>query len=217
MEMCSPQGDQALCSDGIPPCEAGELCDEGEDECVPETFTSSSTTTAMPETTVTAPVPKTGQTIAYVAGDDGDWEMGVFLPSPRFTDNSNGTVTDKLTGLIWLKDANCALFRAPENWSDAIVDSNGLTSGSCGLTDDSIFGDWRLPNIREMESLIDFSQFDPAIPSEHPFENVQSDGYWSSTTYADSSSAAWSIDINDSQVNYSSKSDNFYVWPVRRP
>ena len=54
-----------------------------------------------------AGVPKTGQTTFYATGDDGDLEKGVPWPSPRFTDNGNGTVTDNLTGLTWLEDANC--------------------------------------------------------------------------------------------------------------
>ena len=54
-----------------------------------------------------APVPKTNQTQKYYTGDDGDLEKGMAWPSPRFTDNGNGTVTDKLTGLMWLKNANC--------------------------------------------------------------------------------------------------------------
>ncbi len=59
---------------------------------------------------VSAPVvylPETGQTTSYYAGDDGDFEMGVTWPGPRFTNNGNGTITDNLTGLIWLRDANC--------------------------------------------------------------------------------------------------------------
>ena len=40
-------------------------------------------------------------------GSDGDLQKGVAWPNPRFTDNANGTVTDNLTGLIWLKNANC--------------------------------------------------------------------------------------------------------------
>jgi hypothetical protein len=43
-------------------------------------------------------VPKTGQTTAYVAGNDGYLEKGVAWPDPRFTDNGDGTVTDNLTG-----------------------------------------------------------------------------------------------------------------------
>ena len=52
-------------------------------------------------------VPQTGRTATYAAGDDGAIRAGVALPSPRFTDNSDGTITDNLTGLIWLKNANC--------------------------------------------------------------------------------------------------------------
>ena len=52
------------------------------------------------------PVEKTGQTTSYATGDDGDLEKGLAWPNPRFTDNEDGTVTDNLTGLIWLKNAN---------------------------------------------------------------------------------------------------------------
>ena len=41
-----------------------------------------------------APVAKTGQTVSYMAGDDGALRPGVAAPSPRFSDNANGTVTD---------------------------------------------------------------------------------------------------------------------------
>ena len=66
-----------------------------------------------------APVEKTGQTTSYATGDDGDLEKGVSWPNPRFTDNLDGTITDNLTGLIWLKDANCFGYR---NWGEAITD-----------------------------------------------------------------------------------------------
>lgn len=54
-----------------------------------------------------AGVSKTGQTTSYGTRDDGALQKGVAWPNPRFTDNANGTVTDNLTGLIWLKNANC--------------------------------------------------------------------------------------------------------------
>ena len=70
-----------------------------------------------------APVPKTGQTYCYIwedpewilaigdsctgTGQDGEYQEGVEWPNPRFTDNADGTITDNLTRLIWLKDANC--------------------------------------------------------------------------------------------------------------
>ena len=52
-------------------------------------------------------VPVTGQTTIYYPGDDGEIQSGLIWPDPRFTDNGDGTVTDNLTGLIWLKDGNC--------------------------------------------------------------------------------------------------------------
>ena len=52
-----------------------------------------------------APVPKTGQLTSYGNRDDGELQMGVVWPDPRFTDNFDGTVTDDLTGLIWLRDS----------------------------------------------------------------------------------------------------------------
>ena len=67
-----------------------------------------------------APVPKTGQTISYEPGDDGYYQKGVAWPNPRFTDNGDGTVTDNLTGLIWLKNANCFGTRT---WATALSDT----------------------------------------------------------------------------------------------
>jgi hypothetical protein len=162
--------------------------------------------------TIPAPVPKTGLTISYADYDDGYYEKGVAWPIPRFTDNNNGTVTDNLTGLIWLKDANCFGTRA---WSDALSDCNGLASGQCGLTDGSTEGDWRLPNVKELQSLIDYGEYWPALPSGDPFTNVQSSNYWSSTTFAPSTDNAWLVVMFHGGLIISNKSSSFYVWPVR--
>ena len=116
------------------------------------------------------PVEKTGQTASYRTHDDGDLKKGVAWPTPRFTDNNNGTVTDNLTGLIWLKNANCA--GAMENWNTAIDYAAALydgctscfgTGGDCGLSDGSSAGDWRLPNRNEVLSLINIAYFNPAL------------------------------------------------------
>ena len=64
-----------------------------------------------------APVPKTGQTTSYASYDDGYYEKGVQWPNPRFTDNLDGTITDNLTGLIWMKNANCS---GPRTWDSAL-------------------------------------------------------------------------------------------------
>ena len=129
-----------------------------------------------------APVPKTGQTASYGAGDDGAWQKGVAWPTPRFTDNGNGTVTDNLTGLIWMKSANSFVNRT---WDQALSDANGLKSGDAGLTDGSKAGDWRLPHIREVESVVDCGTYNPALPAGHQFTGVQTTYYWSSTNRVD--------------------------------
>ncbi|MFZ1830406.1 MAG: DUF1566 domain-containing protein [Candidatus Competibacteraceae bacterium] len=132
----------------------------------------------------------------------------------RFTDNSNGTVTDSITGLIWLKDLNCST--ASRNaWATALTAVATLASGACSLTDGSTAGQWRLPSRNELQSLIDYSTSSPALPSGHPFTGVQIDVYWSSTTHADNVSNAWFVSLNTGNVFITSKIAAFYVWPVR--
>ena len=158
-------------------------------------------------------LPETGQATSYATGDDGELKKGIAWPDPRFTDNGNGTVTDNLTGLIWLKNANCFSTR---NWATALTDANGLASGSCGLTDGSSAGDWRLPNRKELRSLIDAGKHSPALPTGHPFTSVQADFYWSATTYAGETLGAWIVDLSDGSVNIVNKTNiPYYVWPVR--
>ena len=154
---------------------------------------------------------KSGQTIVYATGDDGDLRKGVTWPAPRFTDNSDGTVTDNLTGLIWLKNADCFGMR---NWATALSDCNNLASGSCGLTDGSSAGVWRLPNAKELFSLIDLGQKYPALPSGYPFTGVHSWYCWSSTTDTHNTEAAWSVYLPNGGVGIYYKTSTYYVWPI---
>ena len=169
---------------------------------------------------IPAGVEKTGQTKSYETGDDGDLETGVAWPNPRFTDNEDGTVTDNLTGLIWLKDANCFGSR---NWATALSDCNGLANGSCNLTDGSVAGDWRLPNLKELHSLIHYGVYSPALPNTagtdrwtegDPFSNVQSLGfYWSSNTHTVDS--AYGVSPGHGGIGFNPKINDYDVWPVR--
>jgi hypothetical protein len=155
---------------------------------------------------------RTGQTASYAAGDDGALQRGVAWPAARFTDNGNGTVTDHLTDLIWLKTANCS---GNKTWQEALAYCNTLASGSCGLTDGSIAGDWRLPNRKELFSLIDFSRYNPALPQDHPFTNVWLSDYWSSGTMAYYRDYAWVVRMDYGEVYNTHKSGKYFVWPVR--
>ncbi len=123
-------------------------------------------------------VPRTGQTTSQASGAHGSVEKGIAWRSPRFTDNNDGTVTDGLTGLVWMKNAGCF---AASNWSVAQTYANQLASGQCGLTDGSTAGQWRMPNVNELESLVGISRSKPALAAGNPFNNV-ANSYWSSTS-----------------------------------
>jgi hypothetical protein len=177
------------------------------------------------DTTYLAGVPKSGQTTLYATGDDGDLEKGVALPNgqgggtvppapnPRFTNNGNGTVRDNLTGLIWLQNATCL---GQQDWATALSAANTLNSGECDLTDGSVAGDWRLPNVRELPSLFDYGQVDPALPNGHPFTAVNlGEHYWTSTTYVADPSIAWMGYLGTGHVYGASKTGYLNVWAVR--
>jgi hypothetical protein len=170
-----------------------------------------------------APVGRTGQTTSYATGDDGHLLRGVEWPNPRFIDNENGTVTDNLTGLIWLKNANWYGLRT---WNAAIMITRELSSGNCGLTDGSDVDEWRLPSLFELESLRDMKYWEPALSNSagtgqwtlgDPFTHLITDGnYWSSTTVAYDTSTAWGVGIKYGLAYNTYKyNSSFYVWPVR--
>ena len=139
-----------------------------------------------------APVAQTGQTESYRAGDDGDLEEGVAWPNPRFTDNLDGTVTDNLTGLVWLKDATRF---GNMGWTNALDACNTLADDGVELTDGSMVGDWRLPNNKELRRLIDFGSAFPALPDGHPFTVPNNGSVWSSTTSMNNVGRAWMVMI----------------------
>jgi Protein of unknown function (DUF1566)/Carboxypeptidase regulatory-like domain len=166
-----------------------------------------------------ASLPRTGQTSSYVSGDDYSALSGVAWPGTRFTDNADGTVTDHLTGLVWLKNAACF---SPTNWSAALTAANQLVSGTCGLSDGSTASQWRMPNVNELESLVDVSQTSPAVSAGHPFSGIAT-AYWSSTTYTASSSNAMVIRFTDGRwingpdggENNDKATSNNSLWAVK--
>lgn len=179
----------------------------------------------------TVNLPQTGQTTCWdtstynstpctnTTGQDGNTKAGVPWPTSRFADNGNGTITDTLTGLIWLKNANCF---GTVDWATALIDAKGLTSvgNECGLFDGSTAGQWRLPNVNELMTLVNLEESDMATwlntPAQPGFSNVQSDYYWSSSTYAILPSYAWIVNMYGGYDSPDGKAGTFYyVWPVR--
>jgi len=159
-------------------------------------------------------LPKTGQITSYATGDDGNLQVGTTWPEPRFTDNSNGTITDNLTGMMWTKNADPV--GSEVSWQNALNYVTGMNSGTY-----SNYGhtDWRLPNIIELLSLIDHEHSSPALSSNHPFTNLNSNNYYCSSTdvsYYSNHNSMWVIMFLDGSLGASSKVSNiFRVWPVR--
>lgn len=110
-------------------------------------------------------------------------------PNERFTINGDGTVTDKNTGLQWMRcslgetwnGANCDGERKDYTWQDALIEAKKTSFAG--------FSDWVLPNVKELASIIEEACFEPAInpdifPTEvRSFGLLLGQGYWSSTKY----------------------------------
>lgn len=162
----------------------------------------------------------------------------------RYEDNGDGTVTDCRGGLIWLKDANCTDTSVgivkntgtrvgALTWYDAVKWAAGLGNSTCGLTDGSDSGDWRLPTQEEWMAMIASANkqgmTDPRLTDgtgvghwtagnpNNIFTNVQTNwSYWAGTTLIGNPSVASSIFMSTGLVPLGSKiSSLFYVWPVR--
>jgi hypothetical protein len=143
------------------------------------------------------------------------------IPDSRFIDNKDGTVTDSLTGLIWLKNTNCF---GKRNWKGAMLAAKSLKDGDCGpdptliLSDGSSAGNWRLPTMRELCTLIDFSRRDPALPSDQVFSAFPSGYHWSATTLDNHPGMAWIVYFESGTTCYEGVTNKAgYTLPVREP
>lgn len=172
----------------------------------------------------TVVLPKTGQTISYAAGDDGNIQKGATLAGTRFLSGSS-VVTDALTGLQWTMNASLLattyLTWDPDatpgdgkvNWQNALAFVAYLNSISYGG-----YTDWRLPNRDEQRSLINHGQANVAAwlnAAAQGFLNANANYYWTSTTDASNTANAWALDMSTGRVVSRSKTLESYVWPVR--
>lgn len=172
--------------------------------------------------TAPAPLFKTGQKKCWDqrgeeincrgTGQDGDVQAGEAWPVPRFQDNRDGTITDRLTNLTWLKQADCF---GRHTWLETMMEAKALANGKCGLTDRSRPGDWRMPNIIELRSIVDFGTIRPALPEGHPFVNFEPAVYWSSSTTPAFTSLGWFTTMGVGPHVFDLKVNRFRMLPVR--
>jgi hypothetical protein len=191
------------------------------------------------------PLPATGQTTAYPADkndgfpaqvavpDDGTLRAGAAL---SYVDNGDGTITDLNTGLMWEKKSNDGGLHSQFNryrwsgdgsqetiwdWLDDINAEDG--TGFAG------YADWRIPNLRELQTIIHYEQSLPAVDPVFDTDCAGgctvttcsctiSQSHWSSTSALPSASTnAWKVDFGHADVFWSSKPNEFYVRAVRGP
>jgi hypothetical protein len=122
------------------------------------------------------------------------------IPAP-YTTNANGTVTDNRTGLIWQQAETTAM-----TWEEALQYATRLTLAG--------HSDWRLPNIKELESLNNELIVRPSIPKTH-FPGAAEDVYWTSTTLMNHPTRAWTVDFTFGIASYEEKAEKLQVRAVR--
>ncbi len=132
-------------------------------------------------------------------------------PTSDFTDNGDGTVTHQKTGLTWMR---CSL---GQTWTGTTCSGTAQTYSYYNAIQQTAnfagYSDWRLPNIAELQTIVERDNYYPAINTEL-FPNTPSDVFWSSSPYVGASSA-WYVYFGYGDVDGSSRSDAFPVRLVR--
>ena len=157
------------------------------------------------QTKGTVSLPKTGQQISYSTGDDGDLEKGITWSNPRFIEESNGILIDKLTGLLWQQTPSSTTM----TWTAAMTYANDLVIGN--------YSDWRIPNSKEIESLFNYGETDIAVwLNGQGFNNIQSLYFWTATNYMPDARYVWFISLLNGNVGdtFGNKTGTNYVLTV---
>ena len=140
-----------------------------------------------------------------------------------YTNNNEGTVTDKKTGLMWkqcpegLSNSegliDCSIGGAATNKNNTYKVAIELAEKTTFPTDEG-YSDWRLPNIKELRSLVAFDRYSPAI-NRTLFPNTPTGGFWSSSPTANYARYAWLLGFDYGNDSYNSRDLSFDVRLVR--
>lgn len=120
----------------------------------------------------------------------------------HFINNNDGTVTDLLTGLMWKQ----VPLIDSVTWEQALIDAEGLSFAG--------YADWRLPDIKELQSINDEGLINPSI-NISSFTGIKIGNYWSSTTLPNQTSKAWYLDTHFGVTTYLEKTNKNYIVCVR--
>jgi hypothetical protein len=190
----------------------------------PLSFCQPAMSSALPATGQTKCYDQSGTEIpcdnATCPGQDGFYRRG--CAPVRFVDNVDGTVTDTCTGLMWQRD-----------WADVSGDGQSTVEDRLVWCDASAYcenlsfaghDDWRLPNVRELQSIVDYGRVDPAIDPVFGVLLGTGDpgGYWSSTSSLargpnPGPASAWYVNYFFGVAVFDEKASGYYVRAVRGP
>ncbi len=135
----------------------------------------------------------------------------VTAPAERFVANKDGTATDKVTGLMWMRCSlghtwtgeTCEGDTLRASWEKTLnaVQELNKNGGFAGYTD------WRVPNMKELGTIVERSCVYPAINMEI-FPTTELWYYWASTpsagiteNYEWKEKRQWGIDFADGKEN----------------
>ena len=157
---------------------------------------------------------KTGQTVCYDTsgspiscagtGQDAQYTAG---QARSYVDNNNGTISDLSTGLMWKK---CVEDLSGSDCGDDSKSAKSRTQAAqiaiCEADNTASYTDWRLPNINELASLVDYSTSSPAINQIY-FPRTPNGWFWTSTSLAPSeASSGWVFDFIRGKTDVDPKS-----------
>ena len=149
----------------------------------------------------------TGQFTEYSSGDDGDYRAGAAFNFQTLSIGGDLVTIDHNTGLMWASDGNeegCN-WGNQTDWYAAIDSCNNLVFAG--------YSDWRLPNLRELQSIADYRIYTPSLDPAY-FPNPAPYNYWSSTTEAEFG-GAWFVSFMYGTLNFYGKSSSYSLRAVR--
>lgn len=151
-------------------------------------------------------------------------EIPESTPDSQLIDNGNGTVTDGATGLMWFQcldgqvyiEGSCAGPASTYTWQEALHLPVSLNGDGDGFAD---FTDWRLPNVKELLSLVEKACVSPAantarFPGIPAATSSVQGSIWTNSLYGND--RAWIVNIHTGLSGYEDRDDdNKYVRFVR--
>jgi len=130
------------------------------------------------------------------------------LKRGRFVDNGDGTVTDRHSGLMWIKNGWHRDFFAATTWEEAIT--------KCEQFQAAGYGDWTLPTKAQWQSLLDDTIQAPSIVEPNPFKNVIIHmPYWAKDGPLRLLSRRYTTLLYAGTINHQQKDEMAFIWPVR--